>query len=104
MSRRHLALCIGSSLGYWIGQGVRGWALPAADGWMALAAAAPRSARYVQEAILLPFPIVSAVLSFAVVTFLEVHGVLKTARPRRQRLPPLPFDPNKTQLIIGEEH
>ena len=103
MSRREWAASVGASgviiAARWV------WAWLAADPrWVELTTAEPRTARYLAVVLLLPLPLVGAILACAAVNFAEVHGVAAVSRRRARPLRPYPFDPTKTQLVIGETH
>lgn len=103
MSRREWAASIGASGALVAARCVWGW-LTADPVWVALATAEPRTARYLIAALLLPLPLVGAILACAIVNFAEVHGFASVPRRRARPLRPYPFDPAKTQLVIGETH
>lgn len=65
---------------------------------------APHTASYVAWSTALPFPLLGALLSLAGLRFLEIHGVWSTDTTRATALPPFPFDPSRTRLVIGEAH
>ena len=92
MNRREWVACAGVSLGLTAAQHAPAW-LAASAGWPAVAAQEPATARFV-----------SALLACALLNFAEVHGLAGPQRRRRRPLPPYPFDPHKTQLVIGETH
>jgi type IV secretory system conjugative DNA transfer VirD4/TraG family protein len=103
MSRREWAASIGASsaviAAHWV------WAWLAADPlWVALTTAEPRTGRYLTAVVLVPLPLVGAILACAFVNFAEVHGFASVPRRRARPLRPYPFDPTKTQLVIGETH
>ncbi len=66
--------------------------------------AAPSTAmcieRWMYGSLLAGLPVVG----IGLVNFLEIHGLLSPARPRRRKLPPYPFSPGRLELIIGEIH
>jgi len=103
MSRREWVACLGASLGFLAAGRAPAW-LASLTGWTALAVAEPATAHYVTGLVLLPLPIVGAILASALLTFAEVHGVAGPQRRRRRPLPKYPFDPGTTQLVIGETH
>ena len=104
MPRRKLALVIGWALGSCLAVTMTALVMPASPGWPALVQASPRTAAFVGAATALPLPAVCGLLASGLVTFLEVHGVIAPVTPKTIPLPPMPFDPKTTQLIIGEEH
>src|SRR5262245_15413892 len=104
MSRHERAACIGAVLGACL---ARAWWMSGFTGavaWAALAGHEPSTARYVQAIALLPLPLVGAILACALVNFAEIHGVARPRRRRSHALPPYPFNPRRTQLVIGETH
>src|SRR5919106_1371944 len=103
MSRREWVACLGASLGLAAAQRLPAW-LGATSGWTALVAQEPATARYLCGLLLLPLPVVGAILACALLNFAEVHGVAGPQRRRRRPLPPYPLDPHRTQLVIGETH
>src|SRR5918994_687844 len=103
MSRREWVACLGASLGLAAAQRLPAW-LGATSGWPALVAQEPATARYLSGLLLLPLPVVGAILACALLNFAEIHGMAGPQRRRRRPLPSYPFDPNKTQLVIGETH
>jgi hypothetical protein len=44
------------------------------------------------------------VAGVGIVNFIEIHGLLRPARPRRRRLGPFPFWPRRLELVVGEIH
>ena len=81
------------------------WTCLASDPlWAGVAAAEPRTGRYLAAVLLLPLPLVGAILACALINFAEVHGFASVPRRRPRPLQPYPFDPTKTQLVIGETH
>jgi hypothetical protein len=103
MSRREWVACGGAMLGLFAAGRLPSW-LAAAHGWQELLAHEPVTARYVSSLLLLPLPVVGAILASALLTFAEVHGVSSPQRGRRRPLPTYPFQPATTQLVIGETH
>src|SRR5260370_2656736 len=103
MSRREWVACLGASLGLLAAQRAPLW-LTGSSGWSELLLHEPRAARYIQGLLVIPLPFVGAILACALVNFAEVHGVASPQRRPRRPLPPYPFDPQKTQLVIGETH
>jgi hypothetical protein len=103
MSRREWVACLGASLGLLAAHRAPAW-LASSSGWPALAAGEPAIANYVTWLLVLPLPVVGAILAGALLTFAEVHGVAGPQRRRRRPLPRYPFDSSKTQLVIGETH
>ena len=103
MSRREWVACLGASLGLLAAQRAPAW-LATFNGWSALATQEPATARFVSRLVVLPLPVVGAILACALLNFAEVHGVAGPQRRRRRPLPPYPFDAHKTQLVIGETH
>jgi hypothetical protein len=103
MSRREWVACAGAMLGLFAAGRLPAW-LAASHGWSQLFAQEPATARYVSSLLLLPLPVVGAILASALVTFAEVHGVSSPQRGRRRPLPPYPFEPARTQLVVGETH
>src|SRR6266571_557879 len=103
MSRREWMACVGATLGLLAAHRAPAW-LIASNRWPALVLHEPATARYVYRLLVVPLPFVGAILACALVNFAEVHGVASPQRRRRRPLPPYPFDPRKTQLVIGETH
>src|SRR6266545_1077019 len=103
MSRREWVACVGASLGLLAAHRAPAW-LIASNGWWDLLLHEPATARYVYGLLVIPLPFVAAILACALVNFAEVHGVASPQRRPRRPLPPYPFDPRKTQLVIGETH
>jgi hypothetical protein len=103
MSRREWVACLGAGLGFLAAGRAPAW-LVSSNGWPALAAAEPATARYVTGLLVLPLPVVAAILACGLLNFAEVHGVAGPQRRRRRPLPKYPFDPGRTQLVIGETH
>jgi hypothetical protein len=52
----------------------------------------------------IPFPLATTLLTNALVRMAEVHGIVARSRATRNGLPPYPFDPGRTQLVVGELH
>jgi hypothetical protein len=103
MSRREWAAFIGAGGAVVAARCVWGW-LATDPVWSALTTAEPRTGRYLTAALLVPLPLVGAILACALVNFAEVHGFASVPRRRPRPLRPYPFDPTKTQLVIGETH
>jgi hypothetical protein len=103
MSRREWVACLGASLGLLAARRAPAW-LASSSGWPALVAGEPAAAHYVSGLLVLPLPVVGAILACALLTFAEVHGLAGPQRRRRRPLPKYPFDSTKTQLVIGETH
>jgi len=103
MSRSEWFACVGGSLGLLAAQYAPAW-LALSSGWSILATQEPTSARFVSGLLILPLPVAGAILACGVLNFAEVHGLAGPQRQRRRPLPPYPFDPHKTQLVIGETH
>ena len=103
MTRREWVACFGSSAGLAAAQRVPEW-LASCAGWAAIVTQEPATSRYLAGALLFPLPFVGAILACALLNFAEVHGIAGPQRRRRRPLPPYPFDPHKTQLVIGETH
>ena len=103
MSRREWVACVGANLGLVAAHQARAW-LVSASGWPALMLQEPATARYVLGLVLLPLPFVGAILACGLLNFAEIHGMAGPQRRRRRPLPSYPFDPNNTQLVIGETH
>ncbi len=78
--------------------------LPEAAGYAELLSQAPATAQYVAWAATLPFPILGSLLLLALVRLLDIHGLWTVAAPKAIALPPFPFDPSRTRLVLGEEH
>lgn len=78
--------------------------LAEASSFSRLQAAAPSTAAWVERwlygSLLGGFPVVG----IGLVNFLEIHGVLSPARPRRRKLGSYPFSPCRLELVIGEIH
>src|SRR5947207_12827720 len=72
--------------------------------WPRLRSAEPEAARFLGLASTLPFPLGGSLLASALLRLLAVHGLLPRGTPSGVILPPYPFDPTKTQLVIGEVH
>jgi len=103
MSRREWLACLGASLGLALAHRALAW-LCSLSGWPLLVAQEPVTARYLTGVLVLPLPFVGAILAGALLNFAEVHGLAGPQRRPRRPLPPYPFDPHKTQLVIGETH
>jgi hypothetical protein len=104
MSRREWVACAGAGIGLYVANRVvLPWVTSAPD-WASVVAEEPRSARYLLGLLTLPLPLVGAVLACALVNFAEVHGFASPQRRRPRALPPYPFNPGRTQLVIGETH
>jgi hypothetical protein len=103
MSRREWVACLGAAAGLIAARRVPAL-LAASAGWPEMAAGEPATAHYVAGLLLLPLPVVGAIIACALLNFAEVHGVAGPQRGRRRPLPPYPFDPHTTQLVIGETH
>src|SRR5262245_61950299 len=103
MSRREWLACAGAALGLFVANRVPAL-LAASVGWRELAAGEPVTARYVSSLLVLPLPVVGAIVACALLNFAEVHRLASPQRGRRRPLPPYPFDPHRTQLVIGETH
>jgi hypothetical protein len=104
MSRRELVACLGAVAGLLIANRVVFPWLAGAPDWPSVVADEPRAARYLMAMATLPLPFVGAILASALVNFAEIHGVAERERRKRRPLPRYPFDPNRTQLVIGETH
>jgi hypothetical protein len=103
MGRREWAACLGALAGTLLCRRAELW-LHASSGWVDLASAEPRSAAYLTALAILPVPAVLAILAAGLVTFAEVHGLAESRTRWRRPLPPYPFDPAMTQLVVGEIH
>ncbi len=103
MSRREWAASVGASLGVLLARQLAS-TLTGNASWVQMAQAEPRTAQYLGALLLLPLPIVGAILTCALVNFAEVHGFAGPQRRRIRPLPSYPFDPSATQLVIGETH
>src|SRR5258708_519414 len=103
MSRREWVVCAGLLLGFVAALRFPAW-LAACEGWPLLLAKEPRTAHYLSVGLILPLPLVGAILLNALLTFAEVHGLVGPERRRRRPLPPFPFNFHTTQLVIGEVH
>jgi len=103
MSRREWVACLGAAAGLIAARRVPAL-LAASAGWPEMVAGEPATAHYVAGLLLLPLPVVGAIIACALLNFAEVHGVAGPQRGRRRPLPPYPFDPHTTQLVIGETH
>lgn len=103
MNRHEWVACVGAGLGCVIARSATSW-FATSTGWPELAAHEPATARYLTAVLVVPLPFVGAILSSALVNFAEVHGFAGPQRRRRKPLPPYPFDPGRTQLVIGETH
>jgi hypothetical protein len=103
MGRREWAACLGALAGTLLCRCAELW-LHASQGWADLASHEPRSAAYLTALAILPLPAVLAILAAALVTFAEVHGLAQSRTRWRRPLPPYPFDPRMTQLVVGETH
>jgi hypothetical protein len=100
---RRLAILAGFLLGAWLGAQTR-HVLAATPEWHALVAGEPETARYFLTLCRLPFPFACALAVAASLRFLRVHGLMGGGQEDSGRLPRYPFDPSKTQLVIGEIH
>src|SRR5215470_2011815 len=103
MRRLEWMACLGASLGLLAAHRAPAW-LASSNGWPALATREPLTARFVAALVTLPLPFVGAILACAVLNFAQIHGLAAPQRRRRRPLPPYPFDPRKTQLVVGEIH
>ena len=103
LSRKGLALVAGMVAGIWLGNYVVA-DLESLPEWTDLVTQAPQAAAHLRYASLAPFPFVMSVLFTGLLTFFELHEVINPEKPHMHTLPPYPFDPTKTQLILGEEH
>jgi hypothetical protein len=103
MNRREWAASIGVSCAAVTARWIWTW-LAGNPVWVAVTATEPRTAHYFAAVLLLPLPLVGAILACAFVNFAEVHGFASVPRRRARPLRPYPFDPIKTQLVIGETH
>jgi hypothetical protein len=103
MSRREWLACAGATVGLLAAHRAPAW-LAALSGWPEITAQEPASARYIAALILLPLPFVGAAVACALLNFAEVHGLAGPQRGRRRPLPAYPFEPRRTQLVIGETH
>jgi hypothetical protein len=78
--------------------------LAEASSFSRLQAVAPSTAAWVERwlygSLLGGFPVVG----IGLVNFLEIHGLLSPARPRRRKLGSYPFSPCRLELVIGEIH
>lgn len=81
--------------------------------WSRVVAADVRAARWWWILLAAEDPLLGALLARSAVVWLELKGwlmspiglaVRKDGRPGDGKLPPYPFDPTKTQLILGEVH
>lgn len=100
---RKLAVVAGFVLGAWLGIRTER-ALVATPEWHALVVGEPRTARYLLALCRIPFPVAGALAVAGFLRFLRVHGLAGGAQERSGRLPRYPFDPSKSQLVIGEVH
>ena len=103
MTRREWAASLGVSCAVGAAHWIWSW-LGADPLWAAVTATEPRTAHYFAAVLLLPLPLVGAILACACVNFAEVHGFASVPRRHARPLRPYPFDPAKTQLVIGETH
>jgi hypothetical protein len=103
MSRREWVACLGAAIGLFAARRVPAL-LAISSGWPEMLAHEPTTAHYVSGLLVLPLPVVGAIIACALLNFAEVHGVAGPQRGRRRPLPPYPFDPRTTQLVIGETH
>lgn len=103
-ARRLQGLAFAGALGGALVAAVLDAQLARANGFSTLQRAAPRTARFLALATTLPFPVLGLLLVRAASRLLEVHGVTDTAAPTRTPLPPFPFNPTRTQIVLGEEH
>jgi hypothetical protein len=103
LNRKNAALLVGVALGVWLAAREL-QRLPDRRGWPELASREPRTARMVRLAIALPFAPSLGGVAVALLTFAEVHGWASSRARTRVPLPPIPFDPSKTQIVIGEVH
>jgi len=103
MSRREWLACTGATLGLLAARSAPAW-LSTLHGWPALVAHEPETARYLAALVVLPLPFVGAAIAYALLNFAEIHHLAEPQRRRRRPLPPYPFDPRRTQLVIGETH
>jgi hypothetical protein len=103
MTRREWAASAGATCGAALARVVWVWLL-AEPSWSKVVAGEPRTATYFAGLVILPLPLVGAILACAVVNFAEVHGFAAGPRRRARPLQPYPFDPTVTQLVIGETH
>jgi hypothetical protein len=69
-----------------------------------LRASAPSTARWIERWMYGSLLGGCPVVGIGLVNFLEIHGLLSPARPRRRRLGPYPFSPGRLELVIGEIH
>jgi hypothetical protein len=95
--------CAGAASGLWLAKRALTW-LALSPVWQLVLAEEPSTARYITAALSLPMPLVGAILACALVNFVEVHGFAPHERLRTRALPRYPFDPNTTQLVLGEMH
>ena len=103
MSRREWLTCLGAAGGVLLAAHAGRW-LAASPGWAELWTAEPRSAHYLLALLVLPVPAVLAILASGLGTFTEVHGLARPQHRRHRPLPPYPFSPRTTHLVIGETH
>ncbi len=104
MTRREIASAIvGLALGVFAAHAAA-QRLEASPGWDEIHSKEPRLAGYMVAAFRLPFPIAGFLVGAAAFTFLRVRGVVKREGRTRVPLPEYPYDPHKTQLIVGEVH
>jgi TraM recognition site of TraD and TraG len=101
--RSVVAATVGAALGLY-GAVLLVGVLHRATGWPELVAASRAAARYVWFATVIQVPITGAMVAAGVIQFLEVRQVLPPPPRDWKPLPPYPFDANKTQLVLGEEH
>jgi hypothetical protein len=78
--------------------------LRGAPGWPDVVRQEPETALWVLRGVALPFPFVSGLIGWGFVTFLEVQGWMSAHRRTQSPLPAYPFDPDTTQLVLGELH
>lgn len=103
MKRREFGFLLGLVGGLWVSR-IEIGRLVGSPAWQSLRDKAPSSASFVRAFVGLPFPLTFAIMGLSLVRLTEVQNWLRPEKPARKPLPPYPFDPKKTQLILGEVH
>lgn len=104
ITRWHAVVVLGLLLGCWMSYHMATRVLPRTARWSEMRQASPRTARAVRAAVIFPWPIALGLLSGALLNFAVVQGAVRLRPEDTAGLPTFPFNPHKTQLIIGELH
>src|SRR4051812_46223661 len=103
LNRHRIAALIGFAAGLYVSHCAAA-TLHASTGWAAVSEKDPHFAKYVNIVVLTPWPIAGYLVGAAAFMFLHVRAGVRPEARKITPLPPYPYDPRKSQLIIGEVH